>query len=81
MSAENKENNEKSKNFVVSISNFLKRSYNQYLGSLDNWFIFLGILLTGFSLAMSFIYGHIIAGIILVVCEVLLLGVYLLKLI
>ena len=80
----NTENNERKNNeerIGKNINNFLKSIYSQYLGSLDSWFIFIGIILTGFSLIMSFLYGHMIAGIILVVCEVLLIGVYVLKLV
>lgn len=81
MSTEKSEKTNDSKNFLGTINKFLKKSYHQYLGSLDNLFIFIGIILTAFSLIMSFIYGHVIAGIILVVCEVLLIGVYIFKLI
>ncbi len=48
--------------------------------SLDDYFVFLGLILNAFSLAVSFAYGHIIAGIILTVCELALLGAYILKL-
>ncbi len=81
MSTEKSEKTNDSKNFLGNINKFLKKSYHQYLGSLDDLFIFIGIILTCFSLIMSFIYGHVIAGIILVVCEVLLIGVYIFKLI
>jgi hypothetical protein len=49
--------------------------------SLDDIFIIIGILLNGFSLIYSFLYGHVIAGIVLVVCEMALIGIYVLKMI
>ena len=52
------------------------RSYN----TLDDYFVLFGIILNAFSLSISFAYGHIIAGIILTVCELTLIGAYLLKL-
>ena len=48
--------------------------------SVDDYFVLVGIILNAFSLAISFAYGHIIAGVILTLCELALLGAYVLKL-
>ena len=48
--------------------------------SIDDYFVLIGIILNAFSLAISFAYGHIIAGIILTICELILIGAYVLKL-
>ena len=46
------------------------------LRSIDNLFIYFGLILNGFSMVVSFVYGHIIAGIILLICELLFVGIY-----
>ena len=51
------------------------------LRSIDNLFIYFGLILNGFSMVVSFVYGHIIAGIILLICELLFVGIYATKLI
>ena len=48
--------------------------------SVDDYFVLFGIILNAVSLAISFAYGHIIAGLILTVCELALIGAYILKL-
>jgi hypothetical protein len=48
--------------------------------SVDDYFVLFGIILNAFSLTISFAYGHIIAGLILTVCELVLIGVYIIKL-
>ncbi|MHA2357167.1 MAG: hypothetical protein ACXABK_00155 [Candidatus Heimdallarchaeaceae archaeon] len=58
-----------------------KRNWKNMFRSLDDIFIIIGILLNGFSLIYSFLYGHVIAGIVLVVCEMALIGIYVLKMI
>ncbi|MCE7742539.1 MAG: hypothetical protein GOP50_08760 [Candidatus Heimdallarchaeota archaeon] len=60
-----------------------KKKWKQWLHSIntvDDYFVIFGIILNAFSLAISFAYGHIIAGIILTVCEIILVGAYILKL-
>lgn len=61
----------------ISILERLLRS----LRSIDSIFIYVGLILNGFSMVVSFVYGHIIAGIILLVCELLFAGIYATKLI
>ena len=51
------------------------------LRSIDNLFIYFGLILNGFSMVVSFVNGHIIAGIILLICELLFVGIYATKLI
>lgn len=49
--------------------------------SLDDFFFLFGTILSGISSIISIIYGHLIAGIILIVCTILLIGIYFLKMI
>jgi len=58
-----------------------KRNWKTIFRSVDDIFIILGILLNGFSLIFSFIYGHLIAGLILLVCEIILITIYIMKMI
>ena len=58
-----------------------KRSWKRIFRSVDDIFIIIGILLNGFSLIFSFVNGHLIAGIILLVCEIILIGIYVMKMI
>ena len=58
-----------------------KRVWKEAFRSIDDLFIFFGILLNGASLIVSFIEGHVIAGLILVVCEIALIVAYILKII
>ncbi|TFG09702.1 hypothetical protein EU534_01890 [Candidatus Heimdallarchaeota archaeon] len=48
--------------------------------SIDDYFVLFGIILNAFSLAISFAYGHVIAGVILSLCELALIGAYIVKL-
>jgi predicted membrane channel-forming protein YqfA (hemolysin III family) len=57
------------------------RKWKNIFRSIDDIFIVIGILLNGFSLIYSFLYGHIIAGIVLVVCEIALASIYRLRMI
>ncbi|MCG3216596.1 MAG: hypothetical protein KAS63_07715 [Candidatus Heimdallarchaeota archaeon] len=59
----------------------LKRNWKKLFSSIDDLFILFGIILNGFSTITSFIYGHKIAGIILLICELILLGIYFMKMI
>ncbi|NPD89211.1 MAG: hypothetical protein HGN29_10845 [Asgard group archaeon] len=59
----------------------IKKSWKRIFRSVDDIFIILGILLNAFSLIFSFVYGHLIAGIILLVCEIILIGIYIMKMI
>jgi hypothetical protein len=59
------------------------KKWKKWLSSfntMDDYFILFGIILNAFSLAISFVYGHVIAGIILTVCEIILIGAFLFKL-
>ena len=58
-----------------------KRNWKTIFRSVDDIFIILGILLNGFSLIFSFIYGHLIAGLILLACEIILIIIYIMKMI
>jgi len=58
-----------------------KRNWKRIFQSVDDIFIIIGILLNGFSLVFSFVYGHLIAGVILLVCEIILIGIYIMKMI
>jgi hypothetical protein len=58
-----------------------RREWKRILQSVDDIFIILGILLNGFSLVFSFVYGHLVAGIILTISEILLVGIYIMKMI
>ncbi|MHA2309394.1 MAG: hypothetical protein ACXABJ_08970, partial [Candidatus Heimdallarchaeaceae archaeon] len=58
-----------------------KRNWKRIFQSVDDIFIIIGILLNGFSLIFSFVYCHLIAGIILLVCEIILIGIYIMKII
>ena len=49
--------------------------------SLDDLFFLFGTILCGISSIISIICGHLIAGIILVICTILLIGIYILKMI
>lgn len=49
--------------------------------SLDDLFFLFGTILCGISSIISIIYGHLIAGIILAVCTILLICIYILKMI
>jgi len=49
--------------------------------SLDDFFFIFGTILCGISSIISIIYGHLIAGIILIICTALLIGIYILKMI
>ena len=71
----NQESMKKWKAWFISFKRWLA-SFN----TLDDYFVLFGIILNAFSLAISFAYGHIIAGIILSVCEITLIGTMLLKL-
>jgi len=57
--------------------NFLKKVFT----SIDEIFIILGVLLNAISLITSFILGHVIAATILLVCELILIIIYFLKMI
>lgn len=61
------------------IRNKGKRSLKSILTSIDDIFIIFGIILNGISAIISLVLGHGIAGIILVICEIILIGIYLLK--
>jgi hypothetical protein len=58
-----------------------KKNWKNIFRSIDDIFIIIGILLNGFSLIFSFVYGHLIAGIILLVCEIILVLTYIMKMI
>ncbi len=51
-----------------------------FFNSIDDLFILFGIILNGFSSVVTLTYGHVIAGIILITCEILLIGAYIMKL-
>ena len=64
----NEVNSNKKKHWLVSFTSF------------EDLLILIGIILNIFSIVISFAYGHIIAGIMLVVCEILLILAYVIKL-
>ncbi len=57
------------------------RKWKEIFSSVDDLFIIFGILLNGASAVVSFIEGHLIAGLILVACEIALIVAYVLKII
>ncbi|MHA1592600.1 MAG: hypothetical protein ACTSUP_09025 [Candidatus Heimdallarchaeaceae archaeon] len=57
------------------------KKWKETFSSVDNLFIIFGILLNGVSAIVSLIEGHLIAGLILVVCEIALIVAYVLKII
>jgi len=57
------------------------RKWKEIFSSVDDLFIIFGILLNGTSAIVSLIEGHLIAGLILIVCEIALIVAYLLKII
>jgi len=67
-------------NETNSNSNKKWKQWLRSINTVDDYFVIFGIVLNAFSLAASFAYGHIIAGIILAICEVILIGAYILKL-
>ena len=67
---------------LLNTTNGTKRKkWKEIFTSVDDLFIILGILLNGVSLIVSFIEGHVIAGLILVGCEIALIVAYILKMI
>jgi len=68
-------------NETTSKTKILLMRITRSFQSIDNLFIYFGLILNGFSTIVSFVYGHIIAGIILLVCELLFIGIYATKLI
>ncbi len=67
--------------YLDTVNTDTKKGWKRIFQSVDDIFIILGILLNGFSLIFSFVYGHLIAGIILTICELLLVGIYVMKMI
>ncbi|MCK5140834.1 MAG: hypothetical protein KAQ70_01455 [Candidatus Heimdallarchaeota archaeon] len=57
------------------------KKWKEIFSSVDDLFIIFGILLNGASVIVSLIEGHLIAGLILVVCEIALIVAYVLKII
>jgi hypothetical protein len=57
------------------------RKWKEIFSSVDDLFIIFGILLNGASAVVSLIEGHLIAGLILVACEIALIVAYVLKII
>lgn len=57
------------------------RKWKETFTSVDDLFIIFGILLNGASAIVSLIEGHLIAGLILIVCEIALIVAYVLKII
>ncbi|MHA1345390.1 MAG: hypothetical protein ACTSVO_00365 [Candidatus Heimdallarchaeaceae archaeon] len=67
---------------LLNITNGKKsRKWKEALFSVDDLFIILGILLNGASAIVSLIEGHLIAGLILIVCEIALIVAYIMKMI
>ncbi|MCK4972840.1 MAG: hypothetical protein KAS52_05935 [Candidatus Heimdallarchaeota archaeon] len=57
------------------------RKWKETFSSVDDLFIIFGILLNGASAIVSLIEGHLIAGLLLIVCEIALIVAYVLKII
>ncbi len=59
----------------------IKKKWKEIISSVDDLFIIFGILLNGASAIVSLFEGHLIAGLILVACEIVLIVAYTMKII